>query len=152
VARIHPPPGIVPTTGLASWFARLMDRLWIPSPERTGRWGERLAAKYLKKQGYLILARNYRIRGGEADLVATKDGWIVVVEVKARRSSRFGAPEEAINRRKTRRVLKAGRAFCRSRGFSLGRFRGDVISVERLPGQKETSINHWPGCLVDRTT
>jgi putative endonuclease len=152
VAPVRRPIEAVPVSDRPSWFARLLDRLRRPSPERTGRWGERVAASYLEKQGYSILARNYRIRGGEADLVAAKDGWIVVVEVKARRSSRFGAPEEAVNRRKIRRVLKAGRVFCRSRGFSLGRFRGDVISVERLPGQKEISIRHRPGCLTDQDT
>lgn len=149
MTSIRHPGEAARTPAFPSWLSRLLDRFRGSPMERTGRWGEGIAAKFLKRQGYSILARNYRIRGGEADIVATKDDWIVVVEVKARRSARFGSPEEAVDRRKTHRVLKAGRAFCRSRGFSLGRFRGDVISVERLPGQKETSVKHWPGVLVD---
>ncbi|WP_276661388.1 YraN family protein, partial [Syntrophomonas wolfei] len=58
-----------------------------------GLWGEELAAQYLGKKGYKILERNFYTRYGELDLVCEKDDNIVFVEVKTRRSTRFGSPE-----------------------------------------------------------
>jgi len=114
-----------------------------------GSRGEALAADFLRDKGYEILARNYRVRGGEADLVARADGKIVVVEVKARRSLRFGTPAEAVDRRKTRRVLRAGRSYCRAHGLSLALLRGDVVTVA-WPGEGgEPVITHWPSVLAE---
>ena len=64
----------------APWWVRLWESL---SGGSGGR-GERAAAQYLRKRGYRILAKNFLVPGGEADLVAEKDGLLVVVEVKTR--------------------------------------------------------------------
>ncbi|MEW5941133.1 MAG: YraN family protein, partial [Chloroflexota bacterium] len=56
--------------------------------QRVGRWGEQAAAEYLEKRGYLILARNFRTKHGEIDLIARQDNILVFVEVKARSSNR----------------------------------------------------------------
>lgn len=114
-----------------------------------GARGEALAEAHLRRQGYEILARNYRVRGGEADLIARQGGCVVVVEVKSRRSQRFGAPVEAVNRRKVRRVLRAGRLFCRAHGLPLASLRGDVVAVDWPPGAGQPSIRHWPSALAD---
>lgn len=58
--------------------------------------GERLTIKYLKKQGYKILEKNYSTKFGEADIIAKKDNNIVFVEVKTRTSLRFGTPSQAV--------------------------------------------------------
>jgi putative endonuclease len=117
--------------------------------DRRGRWGEKVASRFLEAEGYEILAANYRVRGGEADLICGKDGLVVAVEVKSRQSFRFGTAAQAVTRRKARRVMSAGRAFCRKRGISLSRLRGDVITVEKAPSSVEPLIRHVPGGLAD---
>ena len=70
-------------------------------------WAEDAAKDYLLAQGYRILAENYTVRGAEVDLIAEKDGVIVVAEVKQRRSERFGTPAEMISRKKMVRLQGA---------------------------------------------
>ena len=55
-----------------------------------------MAASYLKDAGYQILARNYRVASGEIDLIVSKDGYLIFVEVKYRSNSRYGSPEAAV--------------------------------------------------------
>jgi putative endonuclease len=82
--------------------------------------------------------------------VAGKDGLVVVVEVKARRSRSFGAPAEAVGAEKSRRVLMAGRVYCRRHGVSLTRLRGDVVTVEAEAGTEAPSVRHLPGGLREK--
>lgn len=70
-------------------------------------WAETEAKAYLLAQGYRILAENYTVRGAEIDLVAEKDGVIVVAEVKQRRSERYGSPAEVITEKKLARLRSA---------------------------------------------
>jgi putative endonuclease len=65
-----------------------------------GAWAEDLAAQHLESQGLVVLHRNYRIRGGELDIVARADALIVFVEVKQRASDRFGSALEAVTAQK----------------------------------------------------
>jgi putative endonuclease len=69
-----------------------------------GRLGEDLAASYLISRGWSILDRNWRSRSGEIDLIGVDDGVLVIVEVKTRRSTRYGLPVEAITDVKARRL------------------------------------------------
>ena len=69
-----------------------------------GAWGENLAAKYLKKQGYRILERNYSCRFGEIDLIVTDRRFLVFVEVKLRKSDRFARAAEFVDYRKQARL------------------------------------------------
>lgn len=127
----------------------LLARLGWVRKEAAGTRGESLAATFLESQGYQIECRNFRIKGGEADLIATRDGLVVVVEVKTRSSGRFGSPAQAVDRRKSRRVIRAGRAYCRSKGLSLGRLRGDLVAIELPPGGGAPKIRHYRGVLTD---
>ena len=72
--------------------------------QETGRVGEELAASHLERQGYRIVDRNWRCSLGELDIVAVADGVVVAIEVKTRKSSRFGGPLEAITRTKRERL------------------------------------------------
>lgn len=74
----------------------------IAAPAR--HWAERVAEKHLLAKGWRLLASNYRLRGGELDLVFAAQGAIVVVEVKQRRSVAYGHPGESIDGRKLRRL------------------------------------------------
>ena len=69
------------------------------------------AAACLEEKGYRILERNYRCGHGEVDLIASKDGWIVFVEVKYRKTNSMGLPQEAVNRRKQQRISRAASFF-----------------------------------------
>ncbi len=71
-----------------------------------GQLGETLAAEFLISQGYKVLARNYRNRFGEIDIIASHQGTIVFVEVKTRSTTRFGTPAEAITRWKLARLQR----------------------------------------------
>ena len=85
------------------WYEEMPWRQRIPA----GRRGEQIAARHLKRCGYLILARNYRAAGAEIDLVALDGSTLVFVEVKFRGGSDFGTPAEAVNIEKRQRILRA---------------------------------------------
>lgn len=70
-------------------------------------WAEAEAKDYLLAHGYRILAENYTVRGAEIDLVAEKDGVIVITEVKQRRGERYGTPAEMISEGKLTRLREA---------------------------------------------
>ena len=102
------------------------------SPEAAlGKRGEDLAHRYLKSSGLLILARNYRPGGGEAEAdIVARDGEVVVfVEVKSRRTAEFGSPDRAIDEEKRRHVLRAARAFASRAGLGWDKVRFDIVSV-----------------------
>lgn len=71
-----------------------------------GTRGEDLATDYLKKHGYKILERNFKIPFGEVDIIAQKDNFLIFVEVKYRTSLAFGRPEDAVNMRKIYKLRK----------------------------------------------
>jgi len=73
--------------------------------------GEVLAEKYFTDRGYTVLFRNWRYLRCEIDLILTKNEVLHIVEVKTRRTQTFGYPEEAVNTKKLRRLIKAGAAF-----------------------------------------
>lgn len=92
---------------------------------------ERVAALHLEQQGYRILARNVRTRYGEIDIVAQDSDGIAFVEVKARRGTSHGAPEEAITPRKQLKLVQLADAFiAENQVFSDQAWRIDVVAIE----------------------
>lgn len=105
--------------------------------QRFGRAGEAEAARHLQRAGYRIVARNYRTRFGEIDLVAYDAAVLAFVEVKARRSARFGPPQSAVTHDKQRRLTRAALAYLAglrpaagARGGDLPSCRFDVVVIE----------------------
>lgn len=98
-----------------------------------GKTGEQLACDELRRRGYAILARRYRTRGGELDIVARHGDTLVFVEVKARTSLRFGSPAEAVGWRKQRRLQHMAHDFMARTGLWRVPCRFDVVAV-LLPG------------------
>jgi len=94
-----------------------------------GRWGEDAAGRFLRQKGYRILARNYRTRGGELDIVAMDGETLVFVEVKSRRSERFGGPLEAVDANKRARMTKAALAYIANELDSTPPCRFDVVGI-----------------------
>ena len=76
-----------------------------------GKVGEKVVAKYLKKQGYKVLKRNYKTPFGEADIVATDNDEVVFIEVKTRIGDSFGLPREAVDTQKQNRYQKIARYY-----------------------------------------
>ncbi len=97
---------------------------------RVGAFYEERVAAWLQEKGYTILERNFRCRLGEIDLIAKKDGCIVFVEVKFRRTSSCGAPAEAVGFRKQQRISNAASYFLYTRRIpSYTPCRFDVAAV-----------------------
>jgi len=90
------------------------QRTWDPDLA-AGRRGEDLAHRYLRREGYTIVARNYRLSSGEAeaDLIARQGEDLVIVEVKTRASSEYGPPERAVSPEKQRHLIRVAREYAR---------------------------------------
>ncbi|MEK7648493.1 MAG: YraN family protein [Patescibacteria group bacterium] len=95
-----------------------------------GAFGEQLACEFLKQKNYSILEKNYRIRGGEIDIIAQDGNDIVFVEVKLRTAKRFGYPEEAVSCEKLRRIAKAIKSYLHHRHRHSPYIRFDIIAIE----------------------
>jgi putative endonuclease len=94
-----------------------------------GHSAERRAARFLRRAGYRIVATNYRNRMGEIDIIARDGHTLVFVEVKARRSGRFGGPKHAVTPRKQRRISMAALGYLKETGQSGAPARFDVVAV-----------------------
>lgn len=86
-------------------------------------------ARHYEAAGYVVLDRNWRVPGGEIDLVVGKADEIVFCEVKTRRSRRYGAAVEAVDHRKQRFLRRTAMSWLDAHG-RRGRLRFDVASVE----------------------
>lgn len=106
-----------------------------------GKFGEDCAAKFLEAAGYTIVARNFRIRSAEIDIIAQIDNVIVFVEVKARSNIRHGLPVEAVNLRKQKKIIEAAGIFLQDEKYCDCACRFDVVEVYLRDEQVE-QINH----------
>lgn len=108
-----------------------------------GAAGEVLAARYLRDQGYELLAANYRSRFGEIDIIAEDSAYVVFVEVKTRACNSYYAPREAVTAAKQRRIIKTALLYLSQYSFAK-QPRFDVIEIITAPGQplKLQELNH----------
>lgn len=95
--------------------------------------GESLAVTHLKTRGYEILAQNYRAMRGEIDLVAQDGDCIVFVEVKTRRTLKFGLPQAAVTAQKQRQISKVALAYLQTHNLFDAPCRFDVIAIHLSP-------------------
>jgi len=131
------------------WLAQLRDVLAAVRSRRKAKhesdtsWlalrGEALARRELRRRGYCILAHRERSRLGEIDVVARDGPALVFVEVKTRRDRRFGAPVEAVDRRKRQKLIRLALAYTARRGLSDAPIRFDIVGVE-LPRKGRPSV------------
>lgn len=110
-----------------------------------GDWGERVAAWYLQKKGYRLVAKNVLYRDGEIDLVVIKSGILIFVEIKTRARPSFGGVS-SVNLSKQRRLRRAAQRFCMQRGVS-GAIQFDTLVI--VGSQKSTKLNikHFRNCF-----
>ncbi|MGD0035659.1 MAG: YraN family protein [Bacteroidota bacterium] len=105
-----------------------------------GKAGEDLAARFLERNGLKIIERNYRFERGEIDLIAEEGDELVFVEVKARRSTIFGAPEDAVTERKQEQVHTVADGYLFEHDIDNRPCRFDVVAIEFINGK--TEIRH----------
>lgn len=104
------------------------------SRQGLGQTGERLAAEQLVRSGYCIRERNFRCRYGEIDLIAEHQLDLVFVEVKTRRGTAHGLPEEAVDRRKQKKILQVASYYLSIHEASSElSWRVDVVAVQLSP-------------------
>ena len=101
---------------------------------RAGARAEDYCAELLRRAGLRILARNWRCRHGEIDLVADERGTLVFVEVRLRRSNLYGGAAESVTRAKRRRLLAAARLYLAGRRETECRFDVLLLDGEERPG------------------
>lgn len=94
-----------------------------------GKLGEDLAAEYLLQKGYTLLHRNWRNSRQEIDIIAQTGDILVFVEVKARSSSAFGAPQDFVDYKKEAHLEKASLAYLENSGHN-GEIRFDIIAIQ----------------------
>ena len=112
-----------------------------PNPRNIGQDAEKQAAGFLRQRGYRILDINVRFTLGELDSVAEDGPTLVFVEVRARRSSKFGTPEQSITAAKRRRVYLAAQMYVQTRHLAEDRpMRIDVVAIDLGPGKTPSRI------------
>ena len=94
-----------------------------------GWYGEELACRELEKRGYRVLARRYRTRAGELDIVAADGEYVVFIEVKARQDGSFGDPEEAVTMQKQHRMTWMATDYLARTGLTNVACRFDVVGI-----------------------
>ena len=98
-----------------------------------GQLGEDLAARHLEQLGYVILERNYRCPSGEIDIIARDEERLAFVEVRARRGTAYGTPEESVTPRKQVRLATVARHYLQEKGCEDVDWGIDVVAVEFAP-------------------
>lgn len=101
--------------------------------------GEEIATDFLLKKGYEILTRNYTYVKSEVDIIAKKDGLLVVVEVKTRNSSFMAGPEITVTKKKQKSIIKTANAYIDENALDI-ETRFDIISI--ILNSKEKTIDH----------
>lgn len=154
--RDRPPPkagfeGLLDATVPAGELAEraAAQLLACAEPRQRGALGERFAAAYLARLGWLIVARNYRTRWGELDLICMDpSGRLVFVEVKTRSGMGYGGPREAVTRNKQRHLKQAAALWMQQEPRPAGcrGVRFDVLGV--LVGRDAVSVDYIEGAFV----
>lgn len=105
-----------------------------------GNKGEDLAVEFLKKNGYKILERNFRIRGGEIDIITKDEEYLVFVEVKARYSHKYGLPIESVTPWKIKYLLKTAKFYLQKIKWGNGPYRLDVVTIDYVESRENPLI------------
>lgn len=116
-----------------------------------GDFGEKVAEEYLKNCGCDIICRNFCVRGGEIDIIAKDERFLIFVEVKTRASEKYGYPSEAVNRKKLEHMRRAAEIYL-DRNPCDTEVRFDIIEVygvivDGMP--QYDKINHIKEIIID---
>jgi putative endonuclease len=110
------------------------------SHRKRGTLGEDVAASFLERQGYSIVEKNYYYQHGEIDIIAQEQETLVFVEVKTRRSTRFGEPQESVTPKKQELLRRTAEGYVAERELNDIECRFDVVSVLMHDGIAECTL------------
>ena len=119
-----------------------MGRNMASKRKEVGARGENLAADYLKKRGYKIIQRNFRCREGEIDIIAQKGECLVFVEVRTKKNTAFGTPEESVTLSKREKLISLADSYLQSYDKPPASWRIDVVAVELGPNNRVSRLEH----------
>ncbi len=127
-----------------AWPAFLGKWLGTGVDESTlGQQGEALAARFLRRRGYKILARGTRLGIGELDLIARDGATVVFIEVKTRQSQQAGHPVEAVDPNKQRRLTRLAVTFLKKHRLLDTPARFDIVAITWPEGKRRPTIDHF---------
>jgi putative endonuclease len=106
----------------------------------TGKEGEKIAAAFLKKNGYRISESNFRCVLGEIDIIARDKGELVFIEVKTRKSGELGYPEQAVGIRKQKKMSQLALWYLQKKNITDAGARFDVVAITMLPAGNEIKL------------
>lgn len=97
---------------------------------KRGKKGEQMAEEFLQQKGYVTVARNYRYKRSEIDLIVQKENWLVFVEVKMRSSEAYGFPEESVKEAKRKKILEGAAQYLLETNWP-GNVRYDIVAISK---------------------
>jgi putative endonuclease len=106
----------------------------------TGKEGEKIAAAFLKKNGYRISETNFRCALGEIDIIAREKSELVFIEVKTRNSIELGYPEQAVGIRKQKKMSQLALWYLQKKNITDAGARFDVVAITMLPSGNEIKL------------
>jgi putative endonuclease len=112
----------------------------------TGIKGEQIALSFLLGRGYQLLAKNWRCRRGEIDLIMMDGPVLVFVEVKARRGTSYGLPQEAVGSKKQAQIRHLAQYYLMVAKQNEPELRFDVVAIT-FPGEQEPMIEYLQGAF-----
>ena len=125
------------------WIEKLFGSVGEPAHLKSGRWGERQAVRYLKKQRYKIIGQRVRVgRRDEIDIIAGQGDALVFVEVKTRKNENYGRPFSAVNQAKRKNLSRAAVTYLKRKKLKPDFIRFDVVEVVGEPGNNTPEIRH----------
>jgi putative endonuclease len=133
---------------MVDWMNKGSSGLPHDHRQRLGRWGENLAADFLKAKGFQILARNWRSRYGEIDLITQTGEIIAFVEVKTRKSRKFGLPEEGLTPKKAKRLQGLAQQYLAQNDLHEVDWRIDLVAVELDQNGRLVRCEHIPYAVL----
>lgn len=114
-----------------------------------GKWGEEMAARYLLDNGYAIIERDWHYQRRDLDIIASKDGILIIVEVKTRHNTEYTLPEEAVGYDKAKSIAISSNAYVKTHRINMP-LRFDIIAVTGSPDSDYT-IKHIPDAFYPPT-
>ncbi len=111
--------------------------------QSVGKKGEDIACNFLESNGYEIIERNFRTKYGELDIIASKDGILVFVEVKAKTDTRTGMPYETVNKNKIKHLMRAIQFYQLTHKVKDLKMSLDVISIIIGPDNRVKELKHF---------
>ena len=125
------------------WIESLFKKINEPAHLKSGRWGEKLSIRFLKKKRYKIIGQRVRVgKRDEIDIIAEHGSVLVFVEVKTRKNENYGRPFSAVDKAKRKHLSRAAIAYLKHKKPEPEFIRFDVVEVIGEPGGEPPEIRH----------